>query len=126
MCGTCEGDHTRRWTSTRLVTLAFVASLLVLSTAGLTARVRGSDTRALGACAAGSAAAVRFQSAVTRDLRNHARPHVDTNGFARELRSLGATGCPGTRRFLRSAEETLGALCQDCVAVLRTASPPAA
>lgn len=126
MCGTCETDHTRRWTGTRLTVLAFVAALLVLSTAGLIARVRASDTRALGACTAASTAAVRFQSAVTRDLRHHTRLHADTNGFARELRSLGATGCPETLRFLRAAEETLGSLCEDCVVELRGAGPAAA
>ena len=125
MCGTCESDHPRRWTGTRVVLLFFVGTLLVLSAAGVVSRARSSDTRALGPCAAASTAAVRFQSAVTRDLRDHTGLHSDTNDFARELRSLGATGCPATLRFLRSAEQTLGALCEDCVVELRRAGPAA-
>lgn len=109
----------------RLIMLAFVAALLALSTAGVIARVRASDSRALAPCAAASAAAVRFQAAVTRDLRKHRRLHSDANGFASELRSLGATGCPATLRFLLSAEETLGALCKDCVVELRRVRPAA-
>lgn len=116
MCGACESDHTRRWTSKRLITLTFLAALLVLSTAGLLVRVRAPDRQALAPCAAASIAAVRFQSVVTRDLRDHARLHSDANGFANELRSLGATGCPATPRFLRGAQATLMTLCNDCLA----------
>ena len=73
-------------------------------------------------CGAVSIAAVRFQSVVTRDLRDHARLHSDASGLATELRLLGATGCPGTRRFLRGAEATLVTLCNDCVVALRRIS----
>lgn len=104
-------------------TALLATTVPVLSAAGVVSRARSSDTRALGPCAAASTAAVRFQSAVTRDLRDHTRLHSDTNGFARELRSLGATGCPATLRFLRNAEETLGQLCEDCAAELRAARP---
>ena len=125
MCGACESDHTRRWTSTRLILLAFLATLLALSVAGVVGRARSSDARALEPCAAASSAAVRFQSDVTRDLRNHGRLHSDTDGFVGELRSLGVAGCPATLRFLESAEETLRALCEDCALELRRARPAA-
>ncbi|MBA3401884.1 MAG: hypothetical protein H0U05_07850 [Actinobacteria bacterium] len=123
MCGSCEHGDGRRWTSARLILLAFVATLLFLSIAGVIARVGASDTRALAPCAAASTAAVRFQAAVTRDLRDHKRLHSDATEFASELRSLGATDCPATVRFLRSAEETLGALCKDCAVEIRRARP---
>ncbi len=119
MCGSCESDHSRRYTSTRVILLVFLTTLIALSVAGLIERSRSSDARALAPCAAASTAAVRFQSAVTHDLSNHTRLHSDTRGFASELRSLGATGCPGTRSFIRSADETLGGLCKDCAAELR-------
>jgi hypothetical protein len=106
-----------------VILLVFLATLLALSAAGVVVRARSSDTRAMGPCAAASTAAVRFQSAVTRDLRNHARLHADTRGFARELRSLGASGCPETVRFLRGAEKTLAAFCDDCVVDLQHSRP---
>ena len=121
MCGSCESDHSRRWSSTRVILLVFLATLVALSVAGLVERSRPSDARALAPCTAASSAAVRFQSAVTHDLRNHTRLHSDTRSFARELRSLGATACPDTVRFLGAAEQTLGALCKDCVGELRRA-----
>ena len=121
MCGSCESDHSRRWSSTRVILLVFLATLVALSVAGLVERSRPSDARALAPCSAASNAAVRFQSAVTRDLGNHGRLHSDTRGFAREVRSLGATACPDTVRFLGAAEQTLGALCKDCVGELRRA-----
>jgi len=102
-----------------VILLVFLATLTALSAAGLVERSRSSDVRATSTCAAASTAAVRFQSAVTDDLRNHARLHSDTRAFARELRSLGATGCPDTVRFLGTAEQTLGPLCKDCVDELR-------
>ena len=100
-----------------MILFVFLAILLALSAVGIAERAR-SEHRAVEPCAAVSSAAVRFQSAVTDDLRNHARLHSDAQGFARELRSLDATGCPETRRFLRSASLTLTALCEDCVADL--------
>lgn len=78
-----------------------------------------SQTRAVGQCANASSAALRFQSAVTNDLGNHDRLHADTRSFVREIRSLDAATCPGTVRFLGTAEQAIGALCADCVAELR-------
>lgn len=126
MCGTCESDHSGRWTSTRVIVLVFLVALLALSAAGVVARARSPEPSALGTCAAASSAAVRFQSKVTRDLGHHGRLHSDAVGFARELRSLGALRCPEMMRFLRSAEQTLDALCDDCVVILRTARPTSA
>ena len=31
MCGSCEGDHSPRWTSTRMILLVFLATLVTLS-----------------------------------------------------------------------------------------------
>lgn len=100
------------------MSLLFLAALLVVSLVGIAVRFSSSDARALEPCVSLSDAAVRFQSAVTRDLRSHRRLHADVTEFARELRSLGATGCPATKRFVRSAEGTLGSLCRDCAAEL--------
>ncbi len=119
MCGTCERGHGRRWTSTRVTMIVFVATLLVLSAAGVVSRFRTGDTRAVAPCGAASTTAVGFQSAVTRDLRDHGRLHADTARFARDIRSLAATGCPGTIRFVHGAEQTLAALCDDCAVELR-------
>lgn len=119
MCGTCENAHARRWTSTRVTLLAFVATLFILSTAGLAGRARSSESRALHTCDAASAAAVGFQSNVTRDLRDHSRLHADARRFVGELRSLGAIDCPATQRFLRAGSNTLAALCLDCAVELR-------
>jgi len=102
-----------------VILLLFLAALVALSVAGLVERSRSSEARAMSRCAAASTAAVRFQSAVTDDLRNHSRLHSDTRAFARELRSLDATGCPDTVRFLGTAEQTLAALCKDCADELR-------
>ena len=102
-----------------MILLVFLATLVALSVVGLAERARSSERRAIEPCAAVSSAAVRFQSAVTDDLRSHARLHSDTRGFARELRSLDAINCSETQRFLRSASLTLGPLCKDCVADLR-------
>lgn len=102
-----------------MILLVFLATLVTLSVVGLVERTRSSEHRAVEPCVALSSAAVRFQAAVTDDLRKHARLHSDTRGFARTLDSLDASSCPETRRFLRSASLTLSALCRDCVADLR-------
>ena len=119
MCGTCESGHARRWTSTRVILVVFLATLLVLSSVGVASRLRSSDAQAVAAGDAASTAAVRFQSAVTRDLRSNVRLHADTTRFTRDVRSLAATGCPATTRFVRSAERTLDGLCGDCAVELR-------
>ncbi|CAN5253374.1 hypothetical protein BH09ACT13_BH09ACT13_03630 [soil metagenome] len=120
MCGTCESNRSRRWSGTPLILLAFVATLLVLSTAGVVAQIRSSAQRtAVERCAKATGATVSLQAAVTRDLRRHARLHADTRVFVRELRSLGAVECPETKRFLAAAEETVAGLCWDCVVELR-------
>lgn len=119
MCGTCESGHRRGWTSTRVTLIVFVATLLALSAAGVVSRQRQSDMRAVAPCGAASTSAVRFQSAVTRDLRDHGRLHADTTRFARDIRSLAATGCPETIRFVHGAEQTLATLCGDCSVELR-------
>ena len=125
MCGSCEGDHPARWWSgARLILLVFVATLVALSVVGVVMQVRPSQTGAVGRCAAASSAAVRFQSAVTTDLGNHERLHADTRRFAREIRALDATTCPDTVRFLSTAEQTVGALCADCVAEVRRIRAP--
>ena len=126
MCGACEGPHARRWTSTRLIIVAFVAVLVVLSVVGVVMRARPAGLRAADSCKAAMSAAVRFQSAVTRDIGWHARLRSDTAGFVGELRSLRASGCPETRHFLVSVERTIGALCPNCAADLRLARRPAA
>ena len=102
-----------------MILLVFMATLVALSAVGLAERARSSEHRAVEPCAAVSSAAVRFQSAVTDDLRDHAQLHSDARGFASELRSLGASNCSETRRFVRSASLTLRELCTDCVADLR-------
>ena len=120
VCGSCETGHSaRRWSSTRVTLLVFVATLLALSAAGVVMKVRPSQPRAVGSCATASSAAVRFQSAVTNDLGNHDRLHADTQTFAREIRTLDAITCAETVRFLGTAKQTLGALCPDCVGELR-------
>ena len=119
MCSTCERDQGRRWTSTRVLVLAFVAALLVLSVAGLVMRLSPTRVEATNPCREAASAAVRFQSVVTRDLGRPARLRSDTTGLVSALRSLGATGCPETRRFLASAEGTLGELCPECASELR-------
>ncbi len=120
VCGSCETGHpTRRWSSTRVVLLVFVATLVALSVAGVVMKAKPSQTRAVGPCATASSAAVRFQSAVTNDLGNHDRLHADTRTFALEIRTLDAIACAETVRFLGTAEQTLGALCTDCVGELR-------
>lgn len=125
MCGSCEGDHPARWWSgTRVILLVFVTTLVALSVAGVVMQVSPSQTRAVGQCAAASSAAVRFQSAVTTDLGNHERLHADTRSFAREIRSLDAATCRDTVRFLGTAEQTVGALCAECVAELRRIRDP--
>lgn len=123
MCGACETDHRARWSSTRVILLVFVATLVALSVAGVVMKVRPSENRVLDRCVTASSAAVRFQSAVTDDLGNHARLHADTQSFAREIRSLDATSCPDTVRFLATAKRTIGAFCGDCVGELRREPP---
>ena len=113
MCGTCDA-RSRHWTSTRLILLTFLVALLILSVAGLAGRGHSSDNRALAPCAVASTAALRFQSDVTRNLRSHPRLHRDTTRFVSELRSLDASGCSATQRFLRAGGATLAALCEDC------------
>lgn len=119
MCGVCERVHGRRWTSTRVLLLVFVGALLALSVAGLVMRIGPSERISADACAAASSAAVRFQSAVTRDIGRPARLRSDTTAFVGEFRSLGATRCRETRRFLVSAESTIGELCPSCASDLR-------
>ena len=126
MCGAGEHDRSRRWTSTRLIVLAFVAFLLVLSLTGVVIRGRAATGEATDSCAAAASAAVRFQSAVTRDIGKPARLRSDTAAFLGELRALGAAGCAETRRFVASAERTIGELCPSCAAELRRAQTPAA
>lgn len=121
MCGACEHDRGRRWTSTRLIVLAFVAVLLVLSLAGVVIRARTATGQAADSCTAAASAAVGFQSAVTRDIGKPARLRSDTAAFLGELRALGAGGCLETRRFVASAERTIGELCPSCAAELRRA-----
>jgi hypothetical protein len=102
-----------------MILLVFLATLVGLSVVGLAERARSSEHRAVGPCAAVSSVAFKFQAAVTDDLRNHTRLHSDTHRFIGELRSLDAANCPETRRFLRTASLTIGALCKDCVDELR-------
>ena len=125
MCGACEHTQNRRWMTTRLIVLAFVAFLLVLSLAGVVIRARAATGQAADSCTVAASAAVRFQSAVTRDIGERARLRSDTAAFLDELRTLGATGCQGTRRFLVSAERTIGELCPSCASELRRAHQPA-
>lgn len=126
MCGACEHDRNRRWTSTRLIVLAFVTILLVLSLAGVVIRARAATGQASDSCTVAASAAVRFQSAVTRDLGTPARLRSDTAALLGELRALRASGCQETRRFLASAERTIGELCPSCATELRQARTPAA
>jgi hypothetical protein len=126
VCGACEHDRSRRWTSTRLIVLAFVAFLLVLSLAGVVIRARAGTGQATDSCTAAASAAIRFQSAVTRDIGKPARLRSDTAAFLGEFRALGAAGCQDTRRFLASAERTIGDLCPSCATELRRAHMPAA
>ena len=91
----------------------------MLTVAGLVMRVRSADVRAADPCRAVSSAVVRFQSAVTRDIGRPALLRSNTAAFVGELRSLGATRCPETRRFLVSAESTIGKLCSRCASDLR-------
>ena len=126
MCSTCERDQGRRWTSARLLVLAFVATLLVLSVAGLLVRLTAASVEATNPCREAASAAVRFQSVVTRDLGRPARLRTDTAGLVSALRSLGATRCPETRRFLASAEGTLRELCPECASELRRVRTSAA
>ena len=67
MCSTCEDDHGRRWTSTRLLVLAFVAALLVLSAANwaFTWLRPGVDTDAL---------ADRFYALLVDGMRGYSTP----------------------------------------------------
>ncbi len=119
MCGACEHDRGRRWTSTRVLLLVFVGSLIALSVAGLGMRIGPSERISADPCEAASSAAVRFQSAVSRDIGRPALLRSNTAAFVGELRSLGATRCPETRRFLVSAESTIGELCSRCASDLR-------
>ncbi len=89
-------------------------------------RSRSSDTDALEPCATVPELAVRYQSAVTRDLGRHALLHADTRQLVGELRALGADTCSETRRFLVTADQTVADLCPDCVANLRRARAPVA
>ena len=93
MCGACEHDKGRRWTSTRVLLLVFVGALVALSVAGLVMRIGPSERISADPCEAASSAAVRFQSAVTRDIGRPGVLRSDTSGFVGELRSLGATRC---------------------------------
>lgn len=105
--------------------LVFGAMLFAFSAVGLVARVRSPDTPAAQPCAMAAEAAVRFQSNVTRDLRDHARLHADAASFGAEVRSLGAGSCSQTRTFLRSAETIVGSLCGDCLSGLHPRSSDA-
>jgi hypothetical protein len=125
MCGACEHDRRRRWTSTRVIVLVFVAVLLVLSLAGVVIRARAATVQPADPCTAASSAAVRFQSGVTRDITKPVRLRSDTAAFLGELRALGAAGCRETRQFLVSAERTIGELCPSCAVDLRRARTPA-
>lgn len=102
-----------------MVLLAFVALLLVLSVVGVAMKIRSTDGTAASSCATAANAAFAFQSNVTRDLERHAGLHADTRAFVIELRSLGLPSCPGTQRFLVTAEETVASICADCAVELR-------
>lgn len=118
MCGTCESEPGGRWTSTRLIVLVLVATLLALSAAGLVSRLRSDATVASAPCKTAVTETLRFQTAVTRDLDSHPSLHADVEQLTRTLRTLGATRCPETARFLAGAARTLEALCVDCAAEL--------
>ena len=119
MCGACEHDQVRRWTSTRVLLLVFVGALLALSVAGLLMRIGSSERTSADPCQAAATAAVRFQSAVTRDIDQPALLRSDTVELVSELRSLGAANCPETRRFLVLAERTIGEFCSRCASDLQ-------
>ena len=124
MCGACEHVHGRRRTSTRVLLVVFVGAFVALSVAGLVMRIGPSERISADACEAASSAAVRFQSAVTRDIDQPALLRSDTVELVSELRSLGAAGCPETRRFLVSAETTIAGLCPRCASDLRRVRCP--
>jgi hypothetical protein len=124
VCGACESDHGRRWTSTRLTLLAFIGVLAVLSIAGVIIRIGSSGHPSADPCLASANAAVQFQAAVTRDLGKRSLLRSDTAKFTSQIRSLAATGCAGTQRFLLSGEQTIGELCPDCAAELRRLRTP--
>lgn len=126
MCGACEADHGRRWTSARVLVLMFVGALLVLSVLGVIVQVRTPEVGAADPCKAAASAAVRFQSDVTRNIGRPVRLRSDTTAFLGELRSLGAASCPETQRFLVSAERTIGELCPSCASELRRVRTPGA
>jgi hypothetical protein len=124
VCGACKSDHGRRWTSTRLTLLAFIGVLSVFSIAGVIIRIGSFGDTSADPCLKAASAAVRFQAAVTRDLGKPALLRSDTARFSSEIRSLAATGCAGTQRFLLSGEQTIGELCPGCAAELRRLRAP--
>lgn len=122
MCGSCEtGPHSRdkRWTSTHLLVLSFVAALVALSLAGLVLRLRSGGSSSAARCSHLVADSTTYQTTVTRDL--HAGPATlvsDTTRFVDHARAQGGGDCVELRAFARSARSTLRPVCAPCADLL--------
>ena len=125
MCGSCEaGSHSgiTRWTSTKLLVIAFVAALVALSIAGLVLRLGSSGRSSAARCSHLVADSTTYQTTVTRDLRAGSATLVsDTNLFVEHARAQGGGDCAELRTFTKGARSTLRPVCPPCADILARA-----